>query len=193
VLAVDALGWGDRGELRYEHLGSSLAGLVAREDVRAASMLASLPEVDGRRVAALGFSMGGYRAWQVAALSEHIAATVSAGWMTGLKDMVVPGNNTLRGQSAFYLLHPGLSRYLDIPDVAGIAAPRPMMLLGGESDPLLTPAGVRAAYARMREVWDSQGAGDRLSTELWPGLGHVFTREMQDEAFAWLDRFLRPE
>jgi len=140
----------------------------------------------------VGFSLGGYRAWQVAALSEHVAATVSAGWMTGLKDMMVPGDNTLRGQSAFYLLHPGLSRYLDIPDVAGIAAPRPMMLLGGEADPLFTPAGVRAAYARMRAVWDSQGAGHRLSTELWPGLGHVFTREMQDEAFAWLDRFLRP-
>jgi dienelactone hydrolase len=201
VLAVDALGWGDRGGLTYEgqqalasnffNLGSSLAGLVAFEDTRAAALLATLPEVDERRIAAVGFSMGGYRAWQVAALSDHIAATVSACWMTGLKQMMVPGNNTLRGQSAFYMLHPGLYRYLDIPDVASLAAPRPMMLLDGADDPLFTPAGINAAYARMRAVWTSQLAGHRLHTKLWPGLGHVFVREMQEEAFTWLDARLR--
>jgi dienelactone hydrolase len=200
VLAVDALGWGDRGGLAYDgqqalasnlyNLGSSPAGLMAREDVRAAALLAGLPEVDQRRVAAVGFSMGGYRAWQVAALSEHIAATVSACWMTGLKEMMVPGNNTLRGQSAFFMLHPGLARFLDIPDVASIAAPRPMMLLDGENDPLFTASGVEVAYAKMRAVWESLAAGDRLSTKTWPGLGHVFVQEMQDEAFAWLDSAL---
>ena len=201
VLAVDALGWGDRGGLTYEgqqalagnffNLGSSLSGLMAREDVRAAAMLATLPEVDERRIAAAGFSLGGYRAWQVAALSSTIAATVSVCWMTGLREMMVPGNNTLRGQSAYYMLHPGLYRYLDIPDVASIAAPRPMMLIAGEHDPLFTAAGVETAYAKMRAVWASRRAQDRLSTTIWPGLGHVFAGEMQDEAFAWLDRRLR--
>ena len=128
------LGWGDRGGLTYEgqqalaanlfNLGSSWSGLVAREDVRAAAMLATLPEVDERRIAAVGFSLGGYRAWQVAALSDDIAATVSACWMTGLKEMMVPGNNTLRGQSAFSMLHPGLYRYPRHPG-RGRASPRP--------------------------------------------------------------------
>ena len=200
VLAVDALGWGDRGGLTYEgqqalasnmfNLGSSLAGLMAYEDVRAAGLLATLPEVDERRIAAVGFSMGSYRAWQVAALSNHVAATVAACWMTGLKEMMVTGNNTLRGASAFFMLHPGLSRYLDIPDVAAIAAPRPMMVFNGELDTLFPRAGVDVAYAKLRAVWASQHANDRLVTKLWPGLGHVFNRPMQDEAFAWLDRWL---
>jgi len=94
VLAVDTLGWGDRSGMAYEgqqalasnffNLGSSLAGLMAREDVRAAALLAGLPKVDHNRVAALGFSMGGYRAWQVAALSDHVRVAVSACWMTTL-------------------------------------------------------------------------------------------------------------
>ncbi|WP_436519960.1 dienelactone hydrolase family protein [Actinoplanes sp. HUAS TT8] len=202
VLAVDALGWGDRGGLAYEgqqalasnlfNLGSSVAGLMAREDVRAAAMLAGLPEVDGRRVAAVGFSMGGFRAWQVAALSDHIAATVSACWMTGLKEMMVPGNNTLRGQSAFYMLHPGLFRHLDIPDVASIAAPRAMFVLDGELDPLFTAAGRDAAYTKMGLIWKAQHARERLRTQVWPGLGHVFVDRMQDAAFTWLDRWLHP-
>ncbi|MEU4245213.1 alpha/beta hydrolase family protein [Actinoplanes sp. NPDC026619] len=200
VLAVDALGWGDRGGLVYDNqqalasnfynLGSSLAGLVAREDARAAALLASLPEVNPHRVAAVGFSMGGFRAWQVAALSDHIAATVSACWMTGLREMMVPGNNTLRGQSAFYMLHPGLWRHLDIPDVASIAAPRPMFVTDGAEDPLFTAAGVGVAHDKLRAVWNSQRAGHRLTTTIWPGLGHVFVAEMQDAAYAWLDRQL---
>ncbi|GAA2477979.1 dienelactone hydrolase family protein [Winogradskya humida] len=200
VLAVDALGWGDRGGLTYDgqqalasnlfNLGSSLAGLLAYEDMRAAAVLATLPEVDHRRIAAVGFSMGSYRAWQVAALSTHIAATVAVCWMTALKDMMVTGNNTLRGGSAFHMLHPGLARYLDIPDVASIAAPHPMLVFNGELDTLFPRSGVESAYATMRAVWASQHASHRLATKLWPGLGHTFNLAMQEEAFTWLDRVL---
>jgi dienelactone hydrolase len=200
VLAVDALGWSDRGPLTYEdqqalaanlsNLGSSLAGLTAHEDVRAAAFLASLPEVDATRVAALGFSMGAYRAWQLAALSPDVRAAIAVGWMTTLKEMMVPGNNTLRGQSAYHMLHPGLYRHLDIPDIAAIAAPRPLLFYAGALDDLFPAAGVAAAYAKMRAVWDSQGAGDRLVTKVWPDHEHVFTADMQDEAYAWLDAWL---
>ncbi|MDR7274847.1 dienelactone hydrolase family protein [Catenuloplanes atrovinosus] len=200
VLAVDTLGWGDRGGLVYDQqqalasnlyeLGGSPAGLAAREDVRAAAFLASLPQVDRRRVGVIGFSMGGFRAWQVAALSDHVAAAVSACWLTTVADMMVVGNNTLRGQSAFWMLHPGLTRHLDIPDVATIAAPKPLMAFGGELDTLFTPAGVAAAHARLRAVWSAQHAGDRLVTRIYPGKGHVFDADMQEDSFAWLDRAL---
>jgi dienelactone hydrolase len=201
VLCLDALGWGDRGPLVYEqqqalasnlyNLGSSLAGLLAREDQRAAAFLAGLDRVDSRRIAAVGFSMGGYRAWQVAALSDDIAAAASVCWMTGLKEMMVPGNNTLRGQSAFHMLHPGLSRHLDIPDVASIAAPRPMLFFHGELDALFPADGVRVAYDKLRAVWRSCRAEERLRLKTWPGTGHVFDTVMQDEVHAWLDSVLR--
>jgi dienelactone hydrolase len=200
VLCLDALGWGDRGPITYDqqqalasnlyHLGSSLAGLMAREDSRAAGFLAGLDRVDARRVAAVGFSMGAYRAWQTAALSDHIAAAASVCWMTGLKEMMVPGNNTLRGQSSYYMLHPGLPRFLDFPDVAGIAAPRPMLFFNGGLDPLFPADGVRVAYDKLRAVWRSCRAEQRLWLKTWPDLGHVFTHRMQDEVFAWLDAVL---
>ncbi|HEX5565739.1 MAG TPA: alpha/beta hydrolase family protein [Streptomyces sp.] len=200
VLAVDALGWGDRSGLAYDtqqalasnlyNLGSSPAGLMTREDTRAVDFLAGLPEVDADRVAALGFSVGAYRAWRLAALSDRVRAAVAVCWMTGLKEMMVPGNNTLRGQSAYFMLHPGLPRHLDIPDVASIAAPKPMLFFNGEEDGLFPVDGVETAYRKMRAVWRSQGAEERLHTRLWPGRGHVFLQDMQDEAFAWLDRWV---
>ncbi|WP_329341951.1 alpha/beta fold hydrolase [Streptomyces sp. NBC_01352] len=200
VLCLDALGWGDRGPLTYEqqqalasnlyNLGSSLAGLMAREDARAAAFLAGLDRVDARRVAAVGFSMGAYRAWQTAALSDHIAAAASVCWMTGLKEMMVPGNNTLRGQSSYYMLHPGLPRFLDFPDVAGIAAPRPMLFFSGALDTLFPADGVRVAHDKLRAVWRSRHAEERLHLKTWPDLGHVFVDRMQDDVFTWLDRVL---
>lgn len=197
VLATDALGWGDRGGLTYDmqqalaanflQLGSSLAGLMALEDTRAAALVASLPEVNPHKVAAIGFSMGAQRAWQAAALSDAITATIAANWMATTEGLMVPGNNQLRGGSAWAMLHPGLHRFLDYPDVASLAAPKPMLLLAGEQDMLLPPDAVRAAHARMANVWAAWGAPGHLQTRLGPG-GHVFTQEQQAYAYDWLDR-----
>ncbi|MER6954795.1 MULTISPECIES: dienelactone hydrolase family protein [unclassified Streptomyces] len=200
VLCADALGWGDRGPLGYDqqqalasnfyNLGSSLAGLMAREDARAAGFLAGLDRVDPGRIAAVGFSMGAFRAWQAAALSDDLAAAAAVCWMTGLKEMMTPGNNTLRGQSSYYLLHPGLPRFLDFPDVASIAAPRPMLFFDGGLDPLFPADGVRSAHEKLRAVWRSRHAEGRLHLKSWPDLGHVFVDRMQDEVFTWLDSVL---
>ncbi|MFH9332448.1 dienelactone hydrolase family protein [Streptomyces althioticus] len=201
VLCFDALGWGERGPLVYEEqqalasalyqLGSSLAGLHAREDQRAAAFLAGLDRVDARRVAAAGWSMGGYRAWQAAASSDHVTAAASVCWMSGLKQLLVPGNNILRGQSAFHMLHPGLARHLDLPDVAGIAAPKPMLFLQGGRDPHFPADGVRAAFDRLRTVWRAWDAEERLRLRVRPERGHTFDSPMQDETYAWLDSVLR--
>jgi len=197
-LATDALNWGDRGGGGYEgqqaiasnlfNLGSSFAGLIAWEDLRAAEFLATRPEVDPRRVAALGWSMGGFRATQVAALSDHIAAAISICWMATLDGLTQPGNNLTRGQSAYTMTHPGLARWLDYPDRAAIACPKPMLFFAGGQDELFPVVSVEAAYAKMRAVWAAQGAGDHFTAKIWPDLPHIFNVAMQDEAFAWLQR-----
>jgi len=199
--ATDALNWSDRGGAGYDgqqalacnllHLGASLAGLIAHEDLRAAEFLASRPEVDPERIGAVGLSMGAFRTWQVCALSDRIAAGVAICWMATDKGLMVPGNNQTLGQSAFTMTHPGLFDYLDYPDVASIACPKPMLFYNGTQDALFPAPSVREAYAKMRKVWDSQNAGDRLATELWD-VPHVFNRDMQEKAFAWLDQWLHP-
>lgn len=197
VFATDALGWGDRGALTYDmqqalaanflQLGSSLAGLMALEDTRAAAFLASLPAVNPQQVAAIGFSMGALRAWQAAALSDAITATVAVNWMATTEGLMVSGNNQLRGGSAWMMVHPGLQHFLDYPDVASLAAPKPMLLLAGEQDALFPPDAVRAAYTKMGAVWGAWKAADRLETRFWPG-GHVFAQDQQVFAYDWLDR-----
>lgn len=192
---TDALNWSDRGGAGYEgqqalacnllHMGMSLAGLIAHEDLRAAEFVASLPEVDPRRIAALGWSMGAYRTWQLCALTDRIAAGVAICWMSTIQGQMRPGINQTRGQSAFTMVHPNLHNYLDFPDVASIACPKPMLFYNGRQDALFPVDSVEAAYAKMRRVWESQGVGDRLEAKLWER-GHIFDEAMQEEAFAWL-------
>ncbi|MGD0036958.1 MAG: alpha/beta fold hydrolase [Bacteroidota bacterium] len=196
-LAIDALNWSDRGSGGYEgqqaiasnllNMGMSYAGLIAWEDINAAEFLATRPEVDSTKVIALGFSMGSFRAWQVAALSDRVAAGVAICWMGTYKGLIVPKANATRGGSVFTTTHPGLANYLDYPDVASIACPKPMLFFNGEQDKLFPRPVVQEAYARMHAVWKSQGADDKLITKFW-NLPHVFDKEMQDEVFQWLDK-----
>jgi dienelactone hydrolase len=156
------------------------------EDARAAKFLASLPEVNNKQIVSVGFSMGAFRAWQVAALSDDITACIADCWMATMGGLMVPENNQLKGNSAFSMLHPYIARYLDYPDVAGLAAPKPMLVYAGEQDGLFPLTSVNEAFAKMGKIWKAFGAQDKLTTKIWP-YGHVFYKEMQDEAYAWLD------
>jgi dienelactone hydrolase len=194
--AIDALNWSDRGGGGYDaqasiasnlmHLGMSFAGLIAWEDLRSADFLAERPEVDARRIAAIGWSLGGFRAWQLAAMSDHIMAGAAICWMTEIQSVMSPGNNQTQSISAFTMLHPGLFAQLDYPDIASIACPKPMLFFNGRKDKLFPVDGVERAYAKMGAVWTSQGAADRLTTRFWD-VGHTFNADMQDAVFAWLD------
>jgi dienelactone hydrolase len=195
-LAVDMLNWGDRqgggyiGQQaiasNFFNLGGSFAGLIAYEDMSAATFLSRQPEVDSTRIAAVGLSIGSFRTWQIAALSQHIAAGVAVCWMSTRVALMSTGNNQTGGQSAFTCTHPGLAQYLDYPDVASIACPKPMMVINGNADDLFPLESIKEAYSKMHKVWDSQNVSEKLVTKLYDA-PHEFNLAMQKDAFSWLD------
>lgn len=195
-LAVDMFNWGDRGGAGSDgqqalagnmlSFGVSWPGLIAYEDIRAAKFLAEQKEVDSTRIAAMGLSVGGFRTWQIAALSDNIAAGISVCWMTTAVGLMVPGNNQTLGQSMYSMTHPGLLQYLDYADVASIACPKPMMFCNGSKDGLFPVQSIKDAHAKMHKVWDSQNAEDKLITRLYES-PHEFNIAMQSVAFQWLD------
>jgi dienelactone hydrolase len=200
VLSIDALGWGDRSVDGFKtdsqqalasnlfNLGTSYAGIIALEDVRAAKFLANLPKVDKTQVAAVGFSMGAFRAWQVTALSDDITAGIVDCWMATMKGLMVPGNNQLKGQSAFAMLHPFIARYLDYPDIAALSAPKPLLVYAGEEDTLFPVDSVNDAFSTLHSVWAANNVSDSLETKIWPNKGHTYTADMQNASFDWLDQ-----
>lgn len=202
VLAADTLGWGERGPLSYEaqqalaanflQLGRSLAGFAAYEDLRLAAFLKQLAETDDTKIAAIGFSMGAYRAWQLSALTDDIQAAASISWMTTADTAMTPGNNQLRGQTAFWMVHPGLAAQLDYPHIAAIAAPKPALFITGAKDKLMPAAGTLQAYQQMQAVWQAHSAEQQLTTELWPEMGHEFAQAQQQRVWQWLSTVFSP-
>lgn len=200
VLSFDALGWGDRSVKGFStgsqqslgsnlfNMGTSFAGIIAQEDCRAAKFLANLPQVDKSKVACIGFSMGGFRSWQLAAISDDITAAVSVCWFGTMKGHIVEGDGQLKGNSAFSMLHPTIAKYLDYPDVAGLAAPKPVYFVAGELDGVNPVEGVNEAFAKVHKIWAANGAEDKLVTEMVPGMYHEYKPAQQKATFDWLDK-----
>lgn len=201
VISTDALFWGDRGRKEgsvtdkfanvagnFMMLGRNMSAWMTFEDMYTAEFLASLPEVDAARVGCAGLSMGAYRSWMLAALSPVIRAGVAVCWMTTTDVQLSWEYGRESGGFANNLI--GVRNYLDYPHIASLACPGAMCFINGETDKLFQPHSVRDAFAAMRGVWDSQGVGDRLVTELLP-MGHEMPRSVQKSSLDFLDRFLK--
>lgn len=197
VLCADALGWGSRKGNGYEaqqalaanlmQFGVSYASVILFEDLEALAFLRDLPGVDKNRIASFGYSMGGSRAWQMAALSDDVRACVAGGWMGTLQGLMQQSNNQLRGQSAFCMLHSQIAGKLDYPHFAGLAVPKPALVFTGSEDRHFPEPVAAEAYRQLQDIWSAAEVSHRLDARTFPG-GHVFSVDQQDHAFEWLSR-----
>ena len=179
VFSADAPMWGERGQEegprrdRYDMIagnmmmyGIDLSAYMTYDDISGTEFLAQMPEVDANRIGCMGCSMGAYRSWMLAALSDRIKAAASICWMvTTDEQLSFKYSRTENGGFANCL--PGLRRWLDYPHVASIACPKPMLFINGSQDKLFPVAGVEKAFRIMHDTWRSQNADSLLETELW--------------------------
>jgi hypothetical protein len=85
---------------------------------------------------------------------------------------------------------PGLHRYLDLPDVASLHAPNPLLVQQCSQDRLFPPVGMKDSVEKIAAVYAKADAKDRF-TSRFHDVPHQWTRPMQDEAFDWLDKHLK--
>ena len=85
---------------------------------------------------------------------------------------------------------PGLPNDLDYPEILGLRAPLPTLVLNDTEDELFTLGEMRRADLMLNEVFTKAGAADRYKASYYPG-PHKFDLGMQKEAFAWFERWLK--
>ncbi len=201
VFAADAPMWGERGQKegpkreKYDIIagnmmmyGVDLSAYMIYDDISGTEILAQMPEVDATRIGCTGWSMGAYRAWMLAALSDRIKAAASVCWLTTTDEQLsFKYSRTENGGFANCL--PGLRRWLDYPHIASIACPKPMLFINGSQDKLFPVAGVEKAFRIMHDVWKSQGADDKLETELWD-MPHSCPVEAQERVLRFFQQHL---
>jgi dienelactone hydrolase len=182
---------------------------------RTLDYLETRPDVDARRIGMIGVSMGGQETWIAAALDPRVRVAVpvigvntfawTAGhdrWQARSKllpqvyeairaDLGEPEVDTRVYRSVWDRLTPGLLDRFDGPRLLPLIAPRPLLVLNGEKDPLVPVEAARLAAESARRAYAAAGVPERFRFEVAPGVGHAFTDAERRLALDWFDRWLK--
>jgi dienelactone hydrolase len=181
TLCPDNAGMGERAHpeggcdflwRRLNLLGWDLTGYRVYDLRRAVDVLRERPEVDGNRIGSAGLSGGCWLALVQAAFNPRIRASVLSGYFTTFAQTSWVGHCICH--------HPkGIGAVCEMPDIAGLIAPRPAFVEWGTQD---TARPVHPAFEQARAIYEAAGAGDKLFLHEFDG-GHLFCGE---RSLPWL-------
>lgn len=165
--------------------GTTWPGVFLMEDQVALDILADRKEVDANRLGCGGLSGGGLRTVYLAGLDPRIKCAVCVGFMTTWKDLIL--NKSFNHTWMTYT--PLLPKYLDFPEILGLRAPLPTLVLNNNQDQLYTLPEMKNADVILTEVFKKAGASDKYKASFYDG-PHKFDADMQKEAFEWFRKWL---
>ena len=121
----------------------------------------------------------------LAGQDDRVRCTVVVGFMTTWRDFCRNVSYTHT-----WMIYPsGIPGQMDFPEMLGVRAPLPSLVLSTTEDPLYTREEIERAGQILTEVYAKAGAPDAFRSALYPG-PHKFDLPMQAEAFQWMERWL---
>lgn len=170
--------------MAWSYLGYTLLTQNVWDGMRALDILAARPEVDAERLGVIGLSYGGTMALHLAINDPRLKAAVVSGYLSTVRDDAI----TMRGGGNFCGSQhvPMLLRHGDIPEMAGLIAPRPLLIEAGQRDQCFIIEDARRAYARLSAIYAAAGCPDALAYDEHPN-EHSWHGVV---AWPWLERRL---
>ncbi|NOZ23471.1 MAG: prolyl oligopeptidase family serine peptidase [Planctomycetes bacterium] len=153
--------------------GVNVIALHIQDGQAALDVLTQRPEVDPTRIGCMGNSYGGRTTMWVTICDDRIRACVPSGCMNTFRE------RSLKLSSCALQYLPGVLQYGDVPELFSLIAPRPMQLMTGEKDGLITDADRDAMIATVRRAYEAAGASDNLDYALHPG-GHMLVWDLAE-------------
>jgi len=166
--------------------GFTSAGVEAWNCIRALDYLETRPEVDAARFGATGRSGGGAYSWWITALDERIKASAPVAGITDLRDHLTDG--MVEGHcDCMYFVN---TYQWDYPMVSALAAPRALLIVNTDKDPIFPLDGVVRLHEKTARIYDLLGTPDKLGLLIAEG-GHNDTQDLQVPVFRWFNRHLK--
>ncbi len=207
VLTYDPLGQGERriffdrdlgdskvGGTTVEHQmvgiqsllgGESLARPMIWDGIRALDLLASLPEVDPKRLGVAGCSGGGTLTAYLAALDPRVQAAAPACYISSWQEQL----GGTGPQDAEQQFPDQLRDGFDHGDFVIAAAPKPYLIASTTED-FFPIAGARRTYEEAKSIYSRFGAEDKIAWFTAPG-GHGMRADTRGAIYAWMRKWLQ--
>ncbi len=166
--------------------GQVLYGMMMFDELRALDYLVNRPEVDSKRLGALGMSMGATKAWWLAALDPRVRLCVDVCCLTEYEELI---RTKALSEHGIYYYVPSLLKHFQTVDINELIVPRPRLSVNGRKDPLTPPAGVEKVRDALLPLYRKYGTESDCRIELFEA-AHVELPEMRKLILEWLDRYL---
>jgi dipeptidyl aminopeptidase/acylaminoacyl peptidase len=184
--------------------------------MRLMDYLETRPDIDARRIGAMGISKGGMETYLAAAADPRIAVAVPVigvqsfrwaldhdswqsrvGTFQAAVDAAAADEGIKAVDAAFVRrfydrVVPGIYSEFDAPAMLPLIAPRPLLAINGDSDARTPLPGVQEAAAAAERAYRAANATDRFVLHIQPNTGHAFGDRAQQVALDWFVRWLKP-
>jgi hypothetical protein len=198
TLAIDSWCFGERkhdenGNAGEEYAfkdmiwkGQVLYGMMMFDEFRAMDYLASRPEVDAKRLGALGMSMGSTKAWWLAALDPRVRVCMDVCCLTDFEELVRVHNLFHHG---IYYFVPSLLKHFQTAQINELIVPRAHLSVNGRLDELTPPAGVERVRDYLYPLYQKYGKPEDCHIELFD-CPHRELPPMRQLILDWMDTYL---
>jgi dienelactone hydrolase len=157
------------------HQGGTAAGLRVHDGIKLADYLQTRPEIDPEAIGAMGISGGGMHTFFSTCLDNRIKAAVISGYFSTFKDSILAMHHCPCN------FVPGLGRFGEMSDLAGLIAPRPILIEAGIRDNIFPLPAVKKGVAAARKNYALSGApADAIELDVFDGRHQISGRLSYD-------------
>jgi hypothetical protein len=178
----------DHGLWWWNSRGYTPAGVEAWFGIRGLDYLSTRPEVDADRFGITGHSGGGAYSWAVTALDDRIKVAAPLAGMADIQSHIGDGVIDSHCDCNFPINY----HRWDFPQIAALAAPRPLLIGGTDHDGLFNLENTQRIHEKVRRIYRLHDASDKLGLAVAPG-GHAEVPELQLAVLRWFNRHLKGE
>ena len=170
--------------LAWQYFGRPLITQSIWDGMRAVDVLAAHANVDAKRLGVIGLSQGGTMTTHLLINDRRLKTGVVSGYLSTVRGDAL----TMRGKgNTCGAQHvPGLLRHGDIPDMLGLACPKPVLFEMGKFETCFHYPDMARAYRHLHSIYKAAAATDRIAKDVHPN-DHRWSGK---KAWAWLERWL---
>jgi len=184
--------------------------------LRLIDYLETRADVDTKRIGLIGFSKGGMETYLAAAIDPRVVVAVPCigvqsfrwalennAWQSRVGTFQAAINGAAKDAGMIEInadlvrkfydrVVPGIYNQFDGPEMLPLIAPRPLLIINGDSDPRTPMPGLMECADQARKTYINTRAEDKFQLLIQEKTGHAVTPAARQTAIAWFVKWLKP-